>query len=159
MPDYANGKIYKIVCNQSNKVYIGSTTLTLHKRLINHKSDSKSTTRRKCKSTEIIINNDYYIELIEDYPCLTRKELCCREYDIQLKMDCINIGRPYCSIEERLEYQQKYRDNHKKEISDYDKKNKDRANEIRRNRYKNNPAYAQKCKDRATAVYKKKLSA
>ena len=26
MPDYKNGKIYKIVCNITNEMYIGSTT-------------------------------------------------------------------------------------------------------------------------------------
>ena len=157
MPDYANGKIYKIVCNKTNKVYIGSTTLTLHKRLLNHKSDSNSTTRRNCKSSDIIINNDYYIELIEDYPCLTRKELLSCEYEIKSKYECINVGRNYCSKEERDEYNKNYRFNHKKEISEYCKNNKDRTNYLRRERYNNNPEYTKKQRDRANAFYKKKV--
>ena len=34
MVNYANGKIYKIVSTQLDKVYIGSTSLELKKRLI-----------------------------------------------------------------------------------------------------------------------------
>ena len=41
MVDYGNGKVYKIVCNNTGKVYIGSTTQPLSKRLVAHRLDYK----------------------------------------------------------------------------------------------------------------------
>ena len=40
--DYKNGKIYRIVCEETGRQYIGSTCSTLVKRLSNHKNKSKS---------------------------------------------------------------------------------------------------------------------
>ena len=37
MPDYANGKIYKIVNTENEKVYIGSTTQRLWGRMRGHR--------------------------------------------------------------------------------------------------------------------------
>ena len=39
MVNYQNGKIYRIVCNTTDEVYIGSTVITLSKRLAKHNSD------------------------------------------------------------------------------------------------------------------------
>ena len=38
MPNYQNGKIYKLVSNISNDIYIGSTVNKLSHRLNKHKS-------------------------------------------------------------------------------------------------------------------------
>jgi hypothetical protein len=35
---YKEGKIYKIICNISHQIYIGSTIQTLNERLSNHTS-------------------------------------------------------------------------------------------------------------------------
>jgi len=37
MIDYTKSKIYKIICNNSGLIYIGSTTCLLSKRLQEHK--------------------------------------------------------------------------------------------------------------------------
>ena len=37
MPNYKNGKIYKIVCDISTNVYVGSTIQPLNKRWCAHK--------------------------------------------------------------------------------------------------------------------------
>ena len=37
MPNYQNGKIYKLVCDDPEKIYIGSTTQRLSARLSSHK--------------------------------------------------------------------------------------------------------------------------
>jgi len=42
MPDYQKGKIYKIVCNETGLVYIGSTTQALSQRLQGHKKNYKT---------------------------------------------------------------------------------------------------------------------
>lgn len=94
MPDYSKGKIYKIVCNETGKVYIGSTVQKLNTRLNNHKSyynhwlDGKID--RQCASYAIIQFDNYYIELIENYPCNSRTELEMREGYWQKQIECIN---------------------------------------------------------------------
>ncbi len=86
MPDYSQGKIYKVVSPNHSKIYIGSTVQTLEKRFSKHKSE------RNCCSTEIIEVGDAEIILIEDFPCLDKYQLEDREAEYQL-MDwdgCVN---------------------------------------------------------------------
>ena len=46
MPDYSKGKIYRIVCNTTGKVYIGSTSQDyLSQRLRKHVEEYKKTKR------------------------------------------------------------------------------------------------------------------
>jgi len=47
MPDYSNSKIYKIICNITGFVYIGSTLQTLIQRLQDHKRDYNSYLNKK----------------------------------------------------------------------------------------------------------------
>ena len=82
MVDYSNGKIYRIVCNNTGKVYIGSTTQPLSKRLVAHRLDYKKYLNGKGKfitSFEIIKNNDYSIILIENVTCNNKEELLKKE--------------------------------------------------------------------------------
>ena len=77
--DYKNGKIYQILNNVNDDVYVGSTTQPLCKRLYKHKADTKV---RDCNIHKLIreIGEDkFYIELIESYPCNGREELRARE--------------------------------------------------------------------------------
>ena len=62
--DYQQAKIYIIKSNQTDKIYIGSTTQTLGNRFMGHKSS-----RNKTTSKNIMIFGDAYIELLEQYPC------------------------------------------------------------------------------------------
>ncbi len=95
--DYSQGKIYKIVCNKTGLIYIGSTYRTLDKRLKEHMSYYKAyiDKRSNCliSSIFVIFNNDYKIELIENYPCKNRKELEKREYYYISNIDCVNTHR------------------------------------------------------------------
>jgi len=142
MNKYQNGKIYKIVCNITGDVYVGSTIKTLEKRLIHHKSDAKM--KQNICSYIIIDRGDYKIELIEDYPCNNSKELRKREGYYQKEIDCINkriAGRngkgwrednkehlkikrkQYCidNAESIAEYQKEYSKNNKEKLSKYNK--------------------------------------
>ena len=79
--DYKNGKIYQILNNINDEVYVGSTIQPLSKRLHCHKSQSDSLVRKN-KLHELmrtIGKNNCYIELIENYPCNTKEELLARE--------------------------------------------------------------------------------
>ena len=94
MPNnYELSKIYRIVC-QNDFYYIGSTTQSLDARLKTHKNSSHS----KLTDLHIHINtigwDDVSIELVEEYPCKSKKELYAREqyYVAQSKHDklCLN---------------------------------------------------------------------
>lgn len=79
MSDYSKGKIYRIVSDKSDAVYIGSTVKTLETRFGLHKSHFKKGTY--CASAELLKLGDARIELIRDFPCNTERELAKAEDD------------------------------------------------------------------------------
>jgi hypothetical protein len=93
MAKYQNGKIYRIICLDTGKFYIGSTVKTLEYRLSKHKTDY-------CKSREIMQNDNFKIELVEDYKCDSKEELRKREahYQPLYKNDLLCVN---CRIEDR----------------------------------------------------------
>ena len=96
---YKNGKIYKLVCNITNEIYIGSTIDTLNRRLTNHKVKPK----RPCMSRQILDRGDYKIELIKDYPCNNEEELKWEERKHIDNNICINKYSPIITEEEKIE--------------------------------------------------------
>jgi len=122
---YQQGKIYKIVCNITGEIYIGSTIDTLEKRLSNHKVKTK----RPCKSKQILDRGDYKIELIKDYPCNSLYELEEEEAKYIRNNTCINIQIPHRTYEEwrednkeKLSQQQKnWREDNKEKLSQQQK--------------------------------------
>ena len=121
MKDYSKGKIYKIVCNVTGLIYIGSTCEpTLARRLAKHTSLYKIWTNDNTKvcnmtSFKILENNNYDIILIEDYPCERKDQLHARERHYIETIVCVNKVIPTRSIIE-------YRFDHKDKISDAWKK-------------------------------------
>ena len=88
-----NAKIYKIVDNTSDNIYIGSTCKTLKTRLLEHKNDYKRFIKglyHNVKSFEILKNNDYKIELLEDCNIKTKQELLKRERFYIENNECLN---------------------------------------------------------------------
>jgi hypothetical protein len=77
MPDFANGKIYIIKAPTTDRIYIGSTTMTLKARLREHQK--QALLGGSCRSKEILAHEGYTIELLEDYPCNSSEELRRRE--------------------------------------------------------------------------------
>ena len=98
--DYANGKIYRIVCEETQRQYIGSTRSTLVKRLSNHKHK-----KNRC-STKDFINPKIF--LIEDYPCERKDQLLMRERYHMENTECVNLVRPIISKEENIERRKQY---------------------------------------------------
>jgi hypothetical protein len=94
MPDYQLGKIYKIECNVTGKVYIGSTCEPiLARRLAGHITDYKrylKGTYHYISSFKIFENRDYCIVLLEKYPCDTKDELLARERYWCNELECVN---------------------------------------------------------------------
>jgi hypothetical protein len=82
---YQNSKIYKIVSDKTDKIYIGSTTEKyLSNRLAGHVTCYKRYKEGKSKayvsSFKLLELESYEIILIEVFPCNSRAELCAREY-------------------------------------------------------------------------------
>ena len=113
---YENGKIYKIVDNTNGNIYIGSTINSLSYRLSGHKTKYKSYLEGKCHNTrsfDIIKNNNYRIELLENYPCNNKKELETRERDYIEDNNCLNKAIPTRTDKEyRKYYEEKRKQNY-----------------------------------------------
>ena len=135
MPNYQDGKIYKIVCNITDECYIGSTTEpTLARRLAGHVSTFKSWKNTgkggNVTSYDIIDRGDYKIYLIENFPCNSRDELTAREgkiiRDYKIICDCVNrciAGRT------DKEYYQDNKDTIKNNVKQYKQDNKEKIKE------------------------------
>jgi len=94
MPNYQNGKIYKIWAPSTDKVYIGSTCVSLSQRLAKHREAMKLHTEGKygfTTSYEILEYPDARIELVEYFPCNSKEELNARENECIRNETCINI--------------------------------------------------------------------
>ena len=104
MPEYKNGKIYKLVCNITHETYIGSTTQSIEERLRIHEGKHNG-----CCSKQIIERNDYYIELLETYPCETEYELLRKEGEYHRTTECINQRIAGRTINEWNEDYREYR--------------------------------------------------
>ena len=86
MPNYQNGKIYKLICSETDRVYIGSTTTKLKYRKLQHIHSNN-----KCTSKDFINAKIY---LIEDYPCNSKLELHNKEREYIENTDCVNKKIP-----------------------------------------------------------------
>tara|TARA_R110000823_G_scaffold194284_2_gene325630 strand:+ start:67 stop:570 length:504 start_codon:yes stop_codon:yes gene_type:complete len=101
---YINGKIYKLVCDNPELVYIGSTAQKyLSSRLCQHQQS-----KNRCCSKQLLEAGNMRIVLVENYPCESKDELRMREEYHIANMDCINIKKAYTSPEERKEMQKQY---------------------------------------------------
>ena len=88
MNKYSKGKIYMVITENSNDIYVGSTTLTLKKRLQLHESYYRL--GQYCSSQEILKQGDYKIILIKKFPCNSLNELEREEGNFQRDLVCVN---------------------------------------------------------------------
>ena len=170
MPNYQNGKVYMLTTQKNCKIYIGSTTKTLHKRFLSHKSKYRmwldKVEKDNVTAYEILAYDDCKIELIEECPCENLTELHIREaYHMKLNRDfTVNdreTGRTRKDFradnKERLkEVNKEWRDNNpeyiKKSNRDYYDENKEAIMEQHREYVKAN-------KEVVTARLKKYMEA
>ena len=97
MPNYNNGKIYKIWSTQTDEIYIGSTTQPLSKRIGGHRRSYKVYKKGKrsyVTSFKILEYGDAKIELIEDCKCERKEQLLAREGHFIRTLDCVNRIMP-----------------------------------------------------------------
>jgi hypothetical protein len=79
MPDYSKGKIYVIRNYINDKEYVGSTVETLPQRYSKHGTSNKEANCALWKAMKELGRENFYIELIENYPCNSKQELNARE--------------------------------------------------------------------------------
>ena len=116
--DYTYGKIYKIVSDKTNKVYIGSTCKNLSERLRAHQScwcNYKKGNYCRVTVFELFeLGGKCKIELVCDFPCNNADELRMKEYEImqlpEYKDIIVNKNRPFNNRtrDERLTAQKNY---------------------------------------------------
>mgnify|MGYP003633147984 CR=1 FL=1 len=150
--DYSKSKIYKIVCDTTGLVYIGSTVETLSKRLTKHKASYNYYLKGKktyVTSFDIIKNDNYKIILIENCPCNSKEELHREERKYIESIECVNKYIPgrtrkeYCQInknkikEQNKEYREINKDKIKEQTKEYRENNKHKIKEIKKKYYQN----------------------
>jgi len=148
---YQRGKIYKIVDNTTDNIYIGSTCEpTLARRLAKHVGDythhlKNPKARHPTTSFSLFKNGNYNIILIEQCPCNSKDELFARERHYIELLDCVNKVIPgrtqkeYQKTEKSIAYQTKY-------IKQWRAENKDKIKECN---LKYQVANKQKLKEKA----------
>ena len=144
MPDYQKGKIYKIVSEQTELFYVGSTAqLYLCNRMSVHKCHYKSFVdgigKKQSSAGEILKYDDAKIVLLESFSCNSKDELHAREqFWMDLTPDLIvnklkayvgddkeqyysemNRNNYYLNREARLKTVHKYREENKEKIQAY----------------------------------------
>ena len=128
MPDYSKAKIYKIVCDETNLTYYGSTVQPLYKRLYGHKTPNNT-----CK-TKDMINPKIY--LVEDFVCERKEQLHQRERYYIENNECINTCFPLRTMKEYREYHKekikKYYQDNKEKIKKYSQDNKEKISEYKK---------------------------
>jgi hypothetical protein len=148
MPRVGNpqqGKIYKLVSFQTDKIYIGSTSqrLLCH-RFASHKSKFTMWLNGKChyySSFELIQYNDCEIVLIEEYPSKSHYELEARERYWIEREDCVNRYIPTRTSKEWIEQHKEYMAEKKRA---YREQNIDKIKLKDKMKYENNKEYIKK---------------
>ena len=112
MSNYKNGKVYKLVNNIDNLIYIGSTTCRLSTRMALHRDRAKKNYNANVyqHKRKLGINN-FKIVLIEYCSCNSKDELLKREcyiFDIHDKNILLNSNRPSTTYIEKKNDNIKY---------------------------------------------------
>jgi hypothetical protein len=139
MPDYANGKIYKISSPNTDKYYIGSTCIDLRTRLLGHNSSYRTRENRNNTYTvyQVLEHGGAIITLLENYPCTNRKDLTKREGHYICDGNCVNTrheGRDP-KLNKKLadrRHQQKNKERLAKYNKEYREKNKEKIRQQRK---------------------------
>ena len=141
--DYKNGKIYCIRNHINDKIYVGSTCQSLSKRMAYHRDDCMKPNRNTLiyNMMRDLGRDNFYIELIEEYPCENSNQLTRREgelmRELKASLNQVIAGRT------RGEYKKDNHDRIKKTKAISDKKyaenNQERLKAYRKEYYNKNP--------------------
>ena len=145
--DYKKGKIYKIECQETNRVYVGSTCQpTVAARLKGHVKCNKQYKQGSggCVSSYSILDTgNYRCTLICNFPCESKDELTAheatwiRKYRNDCDFVCVNVGIPGRTNKEWREdnkeaikekekhYYEAHKESIKQRVGQYHKDNKE----------------------------------
>jgi hypothetical protein len=170
MVNYQEGRVYRLVCNVTGLVYIGSTTQPLYKRKHGHAKDYrlwKDGLMNYVTSFKIIENGDYEIFLIEDCPCDSKEQLMRRERHWIENTTCVNKHVPTRTDKEwretnadqikekQRQYYEANADQLKEQARQYRKDNVEQIKEIRKRYYEAN---ADQIKEDKRQYYKENVN-
>jgi hypothetical protein len=149
-PNYQYGKIYKIVNNVDDMIYIGSTCSRLSKRLHGHKIDKsgKGWKRRLYQHVDALGGWDHFrIILVQHCPCMGKDDLRMaeqRHIDATPPEKLLNMVRAYASVEDVIqrkaeEYQRKrHTDKYKEHAKAYQRAHKEQYDGYKLKYYETN---------------------
>ncbi len=138
MPDYKNGKIYKLWSPEGDDIYIGSTTLSLARRKSKHKCDNTNSTLLFEKYTDV------RIELLEECPCDNKEQLHKKEGEYIRNNKCVNERIPKRTNKE-------WQQDNKEHLKIYVENNKEHIKQKHKEWYENN---IEKIKEQTKDYYK-----
>jgi group I intron endonuclease len=137
--DYSNGKVYFIRNTVNDKVYIGSSTQPLCKRMVQHRSNAKTQNTTIYQNMREIGIKKFYIELLELCPCETKEQLNKREGELIREHNTVVDG--YNSTIPGRTYNE-WREEKKDELAEYNREyqqtNKDKLTEYIKQYYQMN---------------------
>ena len=149
---FNKGKVYKILNSIDNEIYVGSTIETLARRMAKHRSKAKTKHNYQLyQHMNAHGAGNFYIELIELYPCSCLEELRAKEGEWIRQIGTLNrqvAGRDKKgwyedNKEQHLQNGNAYRENNKDAIHErqreHRQRNIDEIREYDRQRYKENP--------------------
>ena len=135
MPDYSKGKVYKVLNSIDDEIYVGSTCEALGQRMSKHRYNMKKQPHYNLYKhmNELDVEN-FYIELIEHYPCNDVYELRAREGHFIREHGTLNKV-----ISGRSEKQ--YYEDNKENYTKYYKDNRERMLYLMKQYNENNKEY------------------
>jgi hypothetical protein len=146
--NYENSQIYCIRNKIDNLIYIGSTCQPLYKRFHQHKIASKNKSFKLYQHFKDIGIDNFYIELIESFPCENKNELRAREQYYCRDYNTFTNGlNKNCAI---MDYDIK--EYHREYNKDYYINNVDKFKEYNQKYYEKN---IDKCKEYRNINYEK----
>ncbi len=134
MPNYQNGKVYRIFSFETDDEYYGSTIETLSVRMAKHRYNYKKYKNGQggfCTAFKILEYESARIELVEYFPCNTKEELLQREGFYIRNNNCVNKCIAGRTLKE-------YRETNKDKIKEYRETNKDKTKEYNKEYYETN---------------------
>ena len=154
--DYKNEKICCIRNKVDDDIYVGSTCSPLSKRMSGHRTDMKTrpkTCSKLYQNMEEIGLDQFYIELLLEYPCENKEQLHAKEGEYIRKYGTLNniiAGRSkkeqYIECRETIpQKQKKYTERNREKVLERKRNHVARQKTRRENMTKNIELRIQKC--------------
>lgn len=147
MPNYQDGKIYKITSDLTDQVYVGSTTNKLSRRMTNHRTNSGTGTSKLYTLMRELGAKNFKILLVSKFPCTSKEELNAEEERVRLETkdetELLNMKRCFMTEADTKEMHRQYYLNNAEKSAERCKKyyqnNQEKVAENAKKYYQNNP--------------------